>query len=118
MFPRHEVTNFPIYKSDHVPICLHASTNGNCDRYGKLFRFEAMWLSQEDCWKVVEEAWNGSMSMEAPSKLEWCASKLTEWAEATFGKIKKRIREAEKELKKLQDTRPDHNMLSRFLDPR
>ncbi|KAL2895927.1 hypothetical protein RDABS01_000461 [Bienertia sinuspersici] len=75
-----------------------------------------MWLSQEDCWKVVEEAWNGSMSMEAPSKLEWCASRLTEWAEATFGKIKKRIREAEKELKKLQDTRPDHNMLSRCDD--
>ncbi|KAL2944633.1 hypothetical protein RDABS01_032980 [Bienertia sinuspersici] len=113
MFPRHEVTNFPIYKSDHASICLQTSTNGNCDRYGKLFKLKAMWLSQEDCWKVVEEAWNDSMSMEAPSKLEWCASKLTEWAAATFGKIKNRIREAEKELKKLQDTRPDHNMLSR-----
>ncbi|KAL2898862.1 hypothetical protein RDABS01_023944 [Bienertia sinuspersici] len=71
--------------SDHALICLEASTFNEENTYNRPFKFEAHWLSKEECWKVVVEAWTESHSMEDPAELSWCASKLAEWASKTFG---------------------------------
>ncbi|KAL2938555.1 Flagellar hook-associated protein 1 [Bienertia sinuspersici] len=113
LFPNYEVTNLPIYKSDHAPIVLNTEACKEKNKQGKLFKFEALWLSRDDCWNVVNDAWKEFMSMDTPAKIVNCANKLTEWVAATFGNIKRRIKEAEKELRFFQDERPDQHMLSK-----
>ncbi|XP_021744637.1 uncharacterized protein LOC110710620 [Chenopodium quinoa] len=62
MFPYAEVINFPICQSDHAAILLKFGEKDECDRKGKIFRFEALWLSNDECSKVVSDAWQGGLS--------------------------------------------------------
>ncbi|KAL2933374.1 Unconventional myosin-XVI [Bienertia sinuspersici] len=99
IFPFFEVFHFPIYKSDHAPIILPASSSNNKGKQEKMFKFKALWLSKDECQDVIEKVWNDSMSRPIREKLSMCAAELTEWASSTFGNIKRRIKEAERELK-------------------
>ncbi|KAL2936773.1 Protein translocase subunit SecA, partial [Bienertia sinuspersici] len=60
LFPSNEVCHFPIHRSDHAPIMLQAGKNDEQWRKGRLFKFEAYWLSREECEEVVRNAWQGS----------------------------------------------------------
>ncbi|XP_056697297.1 uncharacterized protein [Spinacia oleracea] len=56
LFPHNEVLHFPIYRSDHAPILLKCGTENVRKKGKKLFRFESMWLSSEECGRVVSSA--------------------------------------------------------------
>ncbi|KAL2903990.1 Myosin-binding protein C cardiac-type [Bienertia sinuspersici] len=73
-------------------------------RFDRPFKFEALWLSKGECWKVLEKAWNKSVSLEAPIQLAMYAPKLIEWASNTFKCIKKLIKEAKKKLQMLEES--------------
>lgn len=56
LFNSYDVRHFPIYKSDDAPICL-CTEKHRMEEYGKkLFHFESLWLSKEECKNVVQEA--------------------------------------------------------------
>lgn len=57
VFPSWEVLHLPRYRTDHNSLLLMTGINDNYRRGNKLFKLEAMWLSKEECGKVVEEAW-------------------------------------------------------------
>ncbi|XP_021839603.2 uncharacterized protein [Spinacia oleracea] len=63
-FSYYNVRHYPIYRSDHAPILLIASNYYELGDYDMLFKFEAMWLSSEECGKVVEEAWAGCVGQQ------------------------------------------------------
>ncbi|KAL2892812.1 Beige protein-like protein 1 [Bienertia sinuspersici] len=102
LFKQYEVRHYPTYKSDHSLICLEAFSHEKMERQERRFYFEALWLSREESWKVVEETWRGACELEVPGKLRLCADKLGGWAAAIFGDIKRKIRQKEKELKRVQ----------------
>ncbi|XP_021722855.1 uncharacterized protein LOC110690338 [Chenopodium quinoa] len=60
LFPYYEVRHFPIYHSDHAPILLTASDHPEDGRRSKQFKFEALWLSSDECGKVVEKSWKNN----------------------------------------------------------
>ncbi|KAL2937173.1 Mycothiol acetyltransferase [Bienertia sinuspersici] len=66
------------------------------ETYDKLFKFEALWLSREDCWKIVDETWMETTGMQAHKKIANC----------------KKIQDVENELKKIQNRRTDHEMIN------
>lgn len=57
MFSYAEVIHFPIYKSDHAPILLKFGKDRTRFKRGKLFQFEALWLSDKECENVVTRVW-------------------------------------------------------------
>lgn len=91
--------HLPIYKSDHAPILLKAGNRDPRGMQSRLFKFESLWLSSEECKNVVASSWHGGVGDFIPLKIAVVAEKLSSWSAATFGNIKKRIKEAKKKLK-------------------
>lgn len=75
------------------------------------FKFEALWLSSEECGKVVAEACASSIGDQADHRLSTCEDRLTSWATECFSSIKKRKKEMEEMLKVAQARDPDAKML-------
>ncbi|XP_057251804.1 uncharacterized protein LOC125498516 [Beta vulgaris subsp. vulgaris] len=69
LFPYAEVIHFPICQSDHGAILLKFGDKPERRQQGKLFRFEALWLSSEDCSKVFGDVWLQTLSPLGPRKL-------------------------------------------------
>lgn len=90
LFPSWEMLHLPRYRSDHAPLLLQTGTNDAFRRGNKLFKFEAMWLSREECGKVVEDAWCASGGAEISERLELVSNQLSSWASKAFGDLKKR----------------------------
>lgn len=111
MFPYSEVIHFPIYKSDHAPILLKFGKDKTRYKKGKLFRFEALWLSKEECAEVVAKAWKDRGSDAMTVRVAGVAASLSKWAHTTFGDLQKRITKAEKALHLLQEKPPDGYVL-------
>jgi hypothetical protein len=42
------------------------------------FRFENIWLKEEDVSDVVEEGWNGRLDLDVTSRVSQCADRLQE----------------------------------------
>uniref|UniRef100_A0A803L736 Reverse transcriptase zinc-binding domain-containing protein n=1 Tax=Chenopodium quinoa TaxID=63459 RepID=A0A803L736_CHEQI len=110
MFPYYEVRHFPIYHSDHAPIMVSASNYYERGTVERVFKFEALWLSNEDCGKVVQEAWMGSACLQAAQRLLNCAESLSAWAAKTFGSVKKKIKQTKEKLREAQGGFPDAAM--------
>lgn len=43
--------------SDHCPIWLDTNTSANAQHGPRSFRFETMWVGEEPCSKIIEDAW-------------------------------------------------------------
>lgn len=58
---------------------------------GKLFLFEAMWLWDPRCPKVVNEAWEHDLSLSTgypiENYLQSCKETLTRWNKVDFGHV-------------------------------
>lgn len=82
-FPMMQVKNGDTYHSDHRPVIIvteaFRGTRGPHRTYA--FKFEANWLQEEDCRRVVEEAWEAldELSLSLRSRLEGVSS-LKEWS--------------------------------------
>lgn len=66
-----------------------------------------LWLSKEECGKVVEEAWNGAYEGDVVQRIECVAQKLSQWATSTFGVFRKKKKEALDRLNLMQQCVPD-----------
>ncbi|KAL2933323.1 5'-nucleotidase domain-containing protein 1 [Bienertia sinuspersici] len=56
LFPAVRVCNYPIAHSDHAPIFIKAGKEENIWTRKKIFRFEALWLSNDECEEVVRRS--------------------------------------------------------------
>lgn len=114
MFQFSEVIHFPIYKSDHARILLKFGRDKTRHRKGKLFQFESLWLSNDECEKVVGNAWKENVGDDIHSRVSGVANSLACWARVTFGDIQKRILAAERDLHNLQEKTPDGRIIERM----
>lgn len=102
MFSYAEVIHFPICHSDHGVVLLNFGGKPPTRQNGKLFRFEAMWLSNDECGKVVSNTWLKGVGDPIHSRSEHLAASLSSRAGETFEDVRKRIKYAEKKLKEMQ----------------
>lgn len=61
---------------------------------------------------MVTEAWNEGLGEGIQFRLENCANRLRDWAEASFGAIRSQIKEGERKLKAAQRCAPDASMMA------
>ncbi|XP_058749874.1 uncharacterized protein LOC131622872 [Vicia villosa] len=94
----------PKIKSDHYPILY--SINFDDIPFKSQFKFHSMWTKNEDCIKIVEDAWKvkvyGCPMFVLDKKLKILKARLKDWNRNSFGNVHKNVAMAEKDLKDVQ----------------
>ncbi|CAN0847200.1 hypothetical protein LINGRAHAP2_LOCUS4846 [Linum grandiflorum] len=89
--------------SDHLPILIDLYGDKSDDiRWGKCFRFESFWTKEEECNAVVANAWDDTRNRSLAQCLKNCENKLTNWSNARFGDIPKRIAEIRRSIRDMK----------------
>ena len=85
--------------SDHCILRITDSI-ASPPRRNRRFHYEALWAKRDDCYDIVESAWNRGSLENTPegiaSNLSLCASALTLWSRDVIGNIPKKIQEHKK----------------------
>jgi hypothetical protein len=105
LYPEVRLQNLITSHYDHSPILLHTSVmvrNGNT--YS--FRFENIWLKEEDVSDVVEEGWSGKrdldVGMDVTSRVSQCADKLQKWGKRKRMCFKQELTDCSEEKERLR----------------
>ena len=84
--------NVASYSSDHNMLILKAIPPKCRNKRGKrLFRFEAMWLKEDECDEVVKEAWGRGQMVGDQNHfgrcMQECCLSLQSWNSTNFGHV-------------------------------
>jgi ribonuclease HI len=101
MFPEVKLCNLIASHSDHSPILLQNSPVIRNDSH-YTFRFENMWLREEDVEDVVEEGWGKEAGVEVTSRVTRCADKLKKWGRRKRMKFKQEVEECSMEMERMR----------------
>ena len=109
-YPRATITHLGAIKSDHAPILL--DTNPSDSFAHRAFRFEAVYLRDDRCNDVINEAWKGEVSGSEFTKLykKQAATReaLRKWNKEVFGRCLDRINSLLKKIKDVHERHPSH----------
>ncbi|XP_021751245.1 uncharacterized protein LOC110716900 [Chenopodium quinoa] len=111
LFPKAGVRHLARITSDHSPIILDTMPQRNEKKKKHMFRFEAMWLANDECKLVVRDAWTMGVNRPIHERVSVCAASLKAWAFKTYGDRKKRLENKEEELRAAQSLPMDAHML-------
>ncbi|XP_068340019.1 uncharacterized protein [Pyrus communis] len=104
LWPNSLVMHGTATASDHCPIILNSNLEGPRGR--KMFRFEAFWVAEEECKKLVEKCWdwrhNGSCVNNWVRTLNDCRNRLSRWDRTNFKGRGYRIQDLLSKLDSLQ----------------
>lgn len=78
MFSQATVKVVEVSVSDHLSLFLEL----NRMRYvpkSRRFKFENMWIKEEQCSKLVQDSWVQNAGRSIVEKVEYCCLKLEEW---------------------------------------
>ncbi|KAB2626048.1 hypothetical protein D8674_017708 [Pyrus ussuriensis x Pyrus communis] len=86
LWPNSQVMHETVLASDHCPVILNSNIEGQKGR--KMFRFEAYWVSEEECKNLVEKCWDrrhiGSPVNRWVRYLNDCRYRLSRWNRTKF----------------------------------
>jgi exonuclease III len=111
MFEGAKVIHLAKLSSDHCPLMLEFLQVLERVQRHRVFRFEAMWVKDEQSKDVVQQAWSldtaeGSPMFQVFEKLKHCRVSLIAWSKERFGKLASRIKEKRKRLQELSNVNP------------
>ncbi|XP_075662942.1 uncharacterized protein LOC142632422 [Castanea sativa] len=118
MFSASTVSHKFSHASDHLPILLQTGRDNRFHgRIARGFKFEEVWLLDEDCEKVVEDAWDrmgcGGLSMASVNaKIKQCGDDLHAWGSSRTNPQVAEIKRLKKMLERLNES--DQNVETRF----
>ncbi|CAM8991132.1 unnamed protein product [Rhodiola kirilowii] len=117
LFPDAQVSHISATSSDHAIILLHSMVKAR-KSMNNCFRFEPMWIRNEELGDIVAAAWSnrGEMDTTLANKLHRCSKILSRWNSESFGKVGKRIRELEGELESVRLLERDKETIAREAD--
>lgn len=78
MFPLAEVKVLEVSTSDHLPLFLDLNRKIYVPKM-KRFKFENIWIREDQCLKVIQESWGQAEGQSILQKMEYCCLKLEEW---------------------------------------
>ncbi|KAL2905203.1 Phosphatidylinositol 3-kinase 3 [Bienertia sinuspersici] len=80
-------------KLDHLTLLLNIKGEMRTSKKKKrkcLFKFKEMWLRDEECGQVVEDAWHGAGDV--CEKISQASNRLTNWGREKFGDFMKEMK--------------------------
>ena len=83
------VSDLLVQNSDHCPLLLSIPEVVSVSKRKKIFRFEAMWIKDDQCKEVIEQDWGeevafGSSMFQVMEKLKGCRASLVAWSRERF----------------------------------
>uniref|UniRef100_A0A2N9FA00 Reverse transcriptase domain-containing protein n=1 Tax=Fagus sylvatica TaxID=28930 RepID=A0A2N9FA00_FAGSY len=95
-----------LQNSDHCPFILDILDGLWVQRKKKIFQFEAMWVKDEQCKGVVEQALGdlvaeGSLMFQVVEKLKGCRASLIGWSKERFSSLASTIKGKRAQLQQL-----------------
>uniref|UniRef100_A0A803MS51 Endonuclease/exonuclease/phosphatase domain-containing protein n=1 Tax=Chenopodium quinoa TaxID=63459 RepID=A0A803MS51_CHEQI len=102
LFPSSFVSHLTKRKSDHLPILLcikEALHTSKKKKKKKMYRFEAMWLRDENCAEIVSDAWERGEDL--CSKIAFTSSNLSAWSREKFGDFVKDLQACKGKMEQL-----------------
>lgn len=101
-FPLVHVKNGDPYHSDHRPMVVLTKMVPRSSGGSGGFKFEASWIQEEDCRKVIQEAWErrDSEGCFLEDSLRGVAASMKDWSTNVLGDLEKHLRKAKKKLEK------------------
>ena len=108
LFPNARLHHLASFASDHYTLMLRIISQGvQRKKPKKLFRFKSMWLKDDRCGMIVEEAWAdgslGRVENNFAACLDSCCMALTRWNIREFGHIGKKLAKAQDLLQALEE---------------
>ncbi|XP_075658855.1 uncharacterized protein LOC142628694 [Castanea sativa] len=109
-YPRATITHLGAIKSDHALILMDTNPS---DSFAHIpFRFEIVWLRDDRCSAVIEDAWKGKVSgsefIKLYEKKAATREALRKWNKEVFGHCQDKINSLLKKIKEVQDRQPSH----------
>lgn len=97
-FPSMSVKNGDPYHSDHRPVVIVTKSFPRSTRGNSGFKFEAHWIQEEGCRKVIEDAWASGDSEGGCLKdnIRGLATSLKEWSVNVLGDLEKRLKKKQR----------------------
>lgn len=93
LFPLMSVKNAEPFHSDHRPVIVVTESVQRPNGGGDGFNFEASWIKEEGCRKVIEDAWGLSSEVERSMSVNLRSVNV-------LGDLEKRLKKAKEELEK------------------
>ncbi|XP_038984384.1 uncharacterized protein LOC120111405 [Phoenix dactylifera] len=102
-FSSYQVSHLARIASDHCPLLISTASSSS---YHSPFRFEKLWLSYPQSWRIVREAWGlpvqGDAMQRVSRRLELTKRRLRRWNREVVGNIFRRLEEVEGMIADLQ----------------
>jgi hypothetical protein len=90
LFPEVKLINLLASHSDHSPILLLTDPLLHT-KYSYSFKFENLWLKEEDVGEVVEMGWRKETCAEVTDRVEACADELQRWGRRKRMRFKEEV---------------------------
>jgi hypothetical protein len=109
------VTHLPRLSSDHCLLLLDIPPTSAVTKRKKVYRFEALWVKDDQCKGVIEQAWGSEVQDGSPmfrvfEKLKHCRVSLIAWSSLKFGNFAAQIKRKREQLQRLViDNPPGHS---------
>lgn len=116
MFPSAEIIVHEASTSDHPPLYVQLNKQVYVPRV-KRFRFENMWIQEDECRNIVEGCWNGGEYNDIMDKMAFCCAKLEEWGGGMLKNLKLKLSNYRKEMQRMR-TRRDVRGIRRYDEAR
>ncbi|KAL9663861.1 hypothetical protein QQ045_019254 [Rhodiola kirilowii] len=99
IYPEAQVNHLPAISSDHNFLVLSCKRRKWRREY-MLFKFEPMWIREENFGEVVTAAWkdSGSRGTTFADRIKDCGMTLAKWNKEKFGKVGRRLKDLKMEL--------------------
>ncbi|KAF7832946.1 putative ribonuclease H-like domain, reverse transcriptase zinc-binding domain-containing protein [Senna tora] len=103
LFLNHRLEHLTAGSSDHVPILLRLNAPNRVAeslQYSRRpFRFEKMWMSHDDCAKIVKDTWSeDGNDRGVVQSLQAMAERFGVWNKSTFGHVGRKIKDLQKKI--------------------
>jgi hypothetical protein len=112
LYPEVRLQNLLTSHSDHSPILLQTSVTTRTNRTYS-FKFENIWLKEEDVGDVVEEGWGGNRELDITGRVARCADQLQDWGRRKRMRFKQEVNECSEEMERLRG-RHDPDIFQRY----
>lgn len=104
LFPTAEVRVLEVATSDHLPLHLHLKKQIYVQKR-KRFRFENVWVKDQDCLNLVKTSWEHTAGREILDKLSYVTLCIEEWGGGLSHEFNQKLLECRRKLKKFRTRR-------------
>lgn len=109
LFPNAEVKVLEVSTSDHLPLFLELNRMMYVQK-ARRFRFENVWIKEEQCSKLVQDSWLQVEGRSLINKMEYVCLKLDEWGGGIVQEMKTKIQFYRQQMRKFRSRRDGYGV--------